>query len=63
MEKKLQKNASYILQIIDTTRFMARLPLILLKKFIELNANADMMIKNTKLTELNISIATVFFNM
>ena len=63
MEKKLQKNASYILQIIDTTRFMARLPFIFLKKFIELNANADMMIKNTKLTELNISIATVFFNM
>ena len=63
MEKKLQKNASYILQIIDTTRFMARLPLIFLKKFRELNANADMMIKNTKLTELNISIATVFFNM
>ena len=59
MEKKLQKNASYILQISDT----ARLPLIFLKKFIELNANADMMIKNTKLTELNISIATVFFNM
>ena len=45
MEKKLQKNASYILQFIDSTRFMARLSIIFHKKFIELNANADMMIK------------------
>ena len=35
---------------------------IFLKEFIELNVNKDMMIKNVKLVEFNISIATVFFN-
>ena len=32
------------------------------KEFIELNVNTDMMIKNVKLVELNVSIATVFLN-
>ena len=38
------------------------LTIIFLKEFIELNVNTDMMIKNLKLVELNLSIATVFFN-
>ena len=38
------------------------LSIILLKKFIELNVNTDMMIKNVKLVELNISLVTVFLN-
>ena len=33
-----------------------------LKQFIELNVNTDMMIKNIKLRNINISIATVFLN-
>ena len=33
-----------------------------LKEFINLNVKMDTIIKNTKLTELNISIATVFLN-
>ena len=33
------------------------LSIIFLKKFLELNINTDMMLKNGKLTELNISIA------
>ena len=36
------------------------LSIILLKEFIELNANLDPMIKNVKHAELNISTATVF---
>ena len=32
------------------------------KEFIELNVNTDMMTKNVKLVELNVSIATVFLN-
>ena len=31
-------------------------------EFTKLNVNTDMMIKNVKLAELNISIKTVFFN-
>ena len=33
------------------------LSIIFLKEFIELNVNTDLMIKNVKLVELNISIA------
>ena len=36
---------------------------IFLKEFIELNVNRDIMIKDVKIVELNISIATVFLNM
>ena len=32
------------------------------EEFIELNINLDMMIKNVKLRELNVSIANVFLN-
>ena len=35
--------------------------IIFLKEFTELNVNANMMIKNLKLVELDISIVTVFF--
>ena len=38
------------------------LSIIFLKEFIELNVNADMIIKNAGLAELNISIASVFLN-
>ena len=38
------------------------LSIIFLKEFIELNVNTDMMTKNVKLVELNISIKTVFLN-
>ena len=33
-----------------------------MKEFIELNVNMDMVIKNVKLVELNINIATVYTN-
>ena len=38
------------------------LPIVFLKEFIKLNVNLNMMMKNAKLVELNISIATVFLN-
>ena len=59
------KNISYILQFIDSTRFMASSLSNLIKilsKFIELNVNMSIIIKNVKLAELNINIATVFLN-
>ena len=36
------------------------LSIISLKEFTELNVNTDMMIKNVRLAELNVSIATIF---
>ena len=36
--------------------------IILLKKFIKLNENTDMIIRNLKLAELNIKIASAFAN-
>ena len=36
--------------------------IILLKKFIKFNVNTDVMIKNTKLTELNTKIVTAILN-
>ena len=38
------------------------LSIIFLKEFIELNVITDMIIKNMRLVELNISIVTVFLN-
>ena len=38
------------------------LSIILLKKFIKFNVNTDVMIKNTKLTELNTKIVTAILN-
>ena len=66
MEKKLQKiyltyynllRARDLLQVIYQI-----LSIIFLKEFIELNVNVNMMIKNVRLVELNISTATVSFN-
>ena len=63
---KNAKNISYILQFIDSTRFVSSsyqiLSIIFLKEFIELNVNMGMMRKNAKLVELDITIATVTFN-
>ena len=64
--KEIRKDIFYISQFIDGTRFMARLLSNvvnnLLMEFIELNVNLDMMTKNVKHVNLNISIATVFSN-
>ena len=66
MEKKLQKiyRKYYnllIAQDLWQTHYQI-LSIIFLKKFIELNVNTDMMIKNVKLVEINISIVTVSLN-
>ena len=63
MEKKLQKvYLTYynllIAQDLWQTHYLI-FSIIFLKEFIELNVNTDMMIKNVKLAELNISIATI----
>ena len=67
MKKTLQKIYLMLLKFIDSTRFMKAhhqiLSIIVLKESIELNVNTDMMIKNVRLVELNISIATDFLNM
>ena len=67
MEKKLPKiYLIYYNLLIAQDLWQAHyriLSLIFLKEFIELNVNTDMMIKNVKLVELNISTATVFVNM
>ena len=65
----ITKNISYTLQLIDSARFIIKahyqiLPITflkVLKEFIELNVDSEMMIKNLKLVELNKSISTVFF--
>ena len=60
------KNIYYVLQFIDSARFMAsslsNLVIIFLKEFIQLNVNTNIMKKKVKLPELNISIATTFLN-
>ena len=66
MEKKLQKTyLTYsnllIVQDLWQTHYQI-LSIIFQKKFIKLNVNMDMMIKNMKLEELNVSIPTVFLN-
>ena len=66
MEKKLQKMyVTYYSLLIaqDLWQILYQiLSIIVLKKFIELNVNTNMMIKNLKLVELNISITIVFLN-
>ena len=42
--------------------FYQILLIIFLKEFVKLNVNTDMMIRNVKPVELNVSIATVFLN-
>ena len=67
MEKKSQKiYLTYCNLLIAQDLWEAHyhiLSIIFFKKFIELNANTDMMMKNVNVVELNISIATVLLNM
>ena len=57
---------SYILQFIDSARFVASLFSNLVNNFSEethkINVNTDTMIKDVKLAELDINIAPVFLN-
>ena len=53
--EEITKNISYILQFIDSAIFMA-------SSLSNYHVNSDIMIKNVKHVELNISIATVFLN-
>ena len=66
MEKKLQKNylTYYNLLIVEYLwqAHYQTLLIIFLKEFMELNVNSDMMIKNVKHVELNISIEIIFLN-
>ena len=66
MEQKLQKMylTYYNLLIVENLWQVHYqiLSIIFLKEFTELNVNTDMMIKNVKLVELNITIATVLMN-
>ena len=66
MEKKLQKiYLIYYNLLIVQDLWQAHyqiLSIIFLREFIETNVNTDIMIKNLRLLELNISIASVFFN-
>ena len=66
MDKKLQKiYLTYYNLLIAQDLWQAHyqmLSVIFLKEFIELNLNSDLMIKNLKVVELNISIATIFLN-
>ena len=63
MEKKSEKNISYILHVLIGQNLWQPpyqiFSVIFLKELIELNVNMDMIIKNVR---LNISIATVFSN-
>ena len=67
MEKKLRKiYLTYYNILIAQVLWQAHyqiLSIIFLKEFIELKVNADMMIKNVKLVELNISIEIFFLKM
>ena len=62
--EEITKNISYILQFDDGARFMAGFLSILVNNLSEEihRIKYGMMIKNVKLTELNISIATVFLD-
>ena len=66
MEKKLQKiYLTYYNVLIAQDLRQAHyeiLSIIFLKYLIKLNVNTDMVIKNVKPAELNISLATVFLN-
>ena len=66
MVKKLQKiYLTYYNLLIAQDLWQAHyqiLSIIFLKKFIELNVNAGIMVRNVKHVELNISIETVFLN-
>ena len=64
--EKITKNISYILQFIDSARFMASSLSSLVNNLLEghhrIKFNLNMTMKNVKYVELNISIATFFLN-
>ena len=64
--EKITKNISYILQFIDSARFMASSLSSLVNNLLEghhrIKFNLNMTMKNVKHVELNISIATFFLN-
>ena len=69
---RVDKNGEEITKIIPYNSLIAQdlqqaysqvLSIIFLKKLIELNGNTDMIIKNARLVELDISIASVFWNL
>ena len=65
MENKLQKiNLTYHNLLIAQDLWQAHqiLSIIFLKELTELNVNTEMVIKNMRLVELNISITTVLLN-
>ena len=66
LEKKIEKLylRYYNLLIVEdlSQAHYQILSMVFLKEFIELNVNTDIMIKNVRLVELNISIVTVFLN-
>ena len=66
MEKKLQKiYLTYYNLLIAQDLWQAHyqiLSIIFLKEFIKLNVNRNTMMRNVKLAELNVNIATVFLN-
>ena len=67
MKNKLQKifltyYSLLITQDLWQAHYQISSIIFILKKFIELNVNMDMMIKDVRLVELNISIVTVFLN-
>ena len=66
IEKKLQKiYLTYYNLLIVQDLWQAHyqiLSIILLKEFIKLNVNTDMMSKKVKLAELNMSVATVLLH-
>ena len=64
MDKKLLKNISYKLQLTDNAEFIHYkiLSMIFPREFIKLNVNRKTTIKNVKLAERNINIATAFLN-
>ena len=63
---KITKNISYILQFIDSARYLVKSLLNLVNNLSEvihrIKCKFEMIIKNVKLAELNINIATVFLN-
>ena len=65
MEKKLQKIYRTYYSLIVQGFWQAHyqiFPRIFWKEFVEINVNINMMIKNVKHLELNISIVTIFLN-
>ena len=65
MEKKLQKIYRTYYSLIVQGFWQAYyqiFPRIFWKEFVEINVNINMMIKNVKHLELNISIVTIFLN-